>query len=421
MSDLVGNPEDRFSHNEAQVVLQQIYAELLLFQVKRVSHVLAKIRRIVGFFHRNATANRVLANKADLLGLPAHKLIIDVVTRWNSAYDMVERFAEMQPAVYSTLTSKEISSVKEKDLNTLNDDDVSLAEELISLLKPMKDITAMLCTETEPTLSIVKPLLNQLAGSLTEPLTSDSVTVKEIKAIMRKDIQSRYEKQSDILNLATALDPRFKTLPSLSDEDRFEVYRVLTSEAAKLTGSIVKVKTEPGTDPAEPTPNTNDPPLPALPSLAEENIGDDGESLTLSPASVETVTKVKDEVVETKTVLENILGDVYLVKVEPAKSPLEQAELQVSAYRKEQTLHVAKSPLQWWKQHQHMFPLVAKVAKRVLCIPATSVPSERVFSTAGDIVTQQRSRIKPKNVDMLIFLKKNLTPKPKPKKTKKSA
>ena len=190
-------------------------------------------------------------------------------------------------------------------------------------------LNPVLCTEKEPTLSIVKPLLNQLAGSLTEPLASDSMTVKEIKAIMRKDIQSRYEKQSDILNLATALDPRFKTLPSLSDEDRFEVYRVLTSEEAKLTGGIVKVKTEPGTDPAGPTNNTNDPPLPALPSLAEENVGDDGESLTLSPASVETVTKVKDEVVETKTVLENILGDVYLVKVEQAKSPLEQAELQI--------------------------------------------------------------------------------------------
>ena len=112
------------------------------------------------FFHRNATSNRVLANKADLLGLPAHKLIIDVVTRYGrticrNATCSVFHFDE-----------QEISSVKEKDPNTLNDDDVSLAEELISLLKPMKDITAILCTETEPNLPIVKPLLNQLAGSL---------------------------------------------------------------------------------------------------------------------------------------------------------------------------------------------------------------------------------------------------------------
>ncbi|KAG7278419.1 hypothetical protein CRUP_026970 [Coryphaenoides rupestris] len=35
-------------------------------------------------------------------------------------------------------------------------------------------------------------------------------------------------------------------------------------------------------------------------------------------------------------------------------------------------------------------------------------PSERVFSTAGDIVTAKRSTLSPDNVDILIFLKKNL-------------
>ena len=41
-------------------------------------------------------------------------------------------------------------------------------------------------------------------------------------------------------------------------------------------------------------------------------------------------------------------------------------------------------------------------------IPATSVPSKRVFSTAGDIVNAQTSQLLPGNVDMLIFLKDNL-------------
>ena len=36
-----------------------------------------------------------------------------------------------------------------------------------------------------------------------------------------------------------------------------------------------------------------------------------------------------------------------------------------------------------------------------------NVPSERVFSTAGDIVTAHRSALKSEFVDMLIFLKKN--------------
>ena len=37
---------------------------------------------------------------------------------------------------------------------------------------------------------------------------------------------------------------------------------------------------------------------------------------------------------------------------------------------------------------------------------ATSVPSERVFSTAGDILTDQRASLSPKHLDTLLFLKK---------------
>ena len=47
--------------------------------------------------------------------------------------------------------------------------------------------------------------------------------------------------------------------------------------------------------------------------------------------------------------------------------------------------------------------------KHLLRIPFTSVPSERVFSTARDVVTAQRAYVLPKYVDMLVLLKKILT------------
>ena len=121
--------------------------------------------------------------------------------------------------MYSALTSKDISSVKEKDLNTLSDEDISLAEELIACLKPMKDITTMLCMESEPTKSVVKAILSQLKAMLTS-IDLENATVSEMKAIMKSDIESRYAKQSNVLNMSTALDPRFKNLPYLSDEER---------------------------------------------------------------------------------------------------------------------------------------------------------------------------------------------------------
>jgi len=51
---------------------------------------------------------------------------------------------------------------------------------------------------------------------------------------------------------------------------------------------------------------------------------------------------------------------------------------------------------------------LSALAKRYLSAPPTSVHSERVFSTAEDILTDKRSCLSTDNAEKLLMLKENL-------------
>ena len=53
------------------------------------------------------------------------------------------------------------------------------------------------------------------------------------------------------------------------------------------------------------------------------------------------------------------------------------------------------------------YPFLSKVSKEYFGIAATSVPSERLFSDVGNVITTKRSSLKPEKVEKLIFLKRN--------------
>jgi hypothetical protein len=63
--------------------------------------------------------------------------------------------------------------------------------------------------------------------------------------------------------------------------------------------------------------------------------------------------------------------------------------------------------LDWWRIHVDKYPNIWKIARCVLAIPETSAPLERVFSAAANIANKKRVHLKPKTVDVLIFLRGN--------------
>jgi len=79
-------------------------------------------------------------------------------------------------------------------------------------------------------------------------------------------------------------------------------------------------------------------------------------------------------------------------------------------YKREQYLPLKKAdgsfnnPLDWWCLKQQQNPLLASIVMKVLAIPATSSPSERVFSVAGITIAKERSRLDPADAGELTFL-----------------
>ncbi|KAL2083718.1 hypothetical protein ACEWY4_021491 [Coilia grayii] len=96
-----------------------------------------------------------------------------------------------------------------------------------------------------------------------------------------------------------------------------------------------------------------------------------------------------------------LLGDDY------SESGATDPQLEVDVYAKESRPSLDSKSLEWWRANQSRFPQLASLAERYLCIPGTSVPSERVFSTAGLVVNRLLTQLTPEHVDMLVFLNKN--------------
>ena len=275
---------------------------------------------------------------------------------------MLERTTEQQEAIRIVLASdRKVSHL----IPTWQDFDV--IDSIIAALGPLGELTDALSAEKNITISAVRPLLTRLCNEILVERDTDSSLTAEMKRVIRVDLESRYgnSELSDLLDICTVLDPRFRPAePNDSIIENINVEMLLSVQACPL-GPL-------------PTQECN--------SLAE--------SKPLPPK-------------RKKTWLTKILGRPEGQSA-ATTSPSEQVAQEMDRYLHHPIIDVESFPLEWWKAQEKQFPLLGRLACCYLCICATSVPSERVFSAGGNIVTISRSSLKPARVDQLVFLAINL-------------
>ncbi|KAI2646307.1 E3 SUMO-protein ligase ZBED1 [Labeo rohita] len=133
-------------------------------------------------------------------------------------------------AISAALLSPEVRR-SEKDLCTLTEEDITVAEDIVKALQPMKSSTLVMSGENTATLSVNAPLHTQILDE-TRSSDRDSTVFKELRSAMHDNL--KYENLKEKLHVASALDPRFKSVPFISEEERDDTFTSLISEMVTL-------------------------------------------------------------------------------------------------------------------------------------------------------------------------------------------
>lgn len=337
-----------------------------VLKLERVDSALRACRHLVEAFSRSWKKKRMMKKKQAELDLPQHHLIHDVPTRWGSTFEMVSRFLEQQQAVCAVLAEDRGQwhlMPKDAIITTL--------EDVNQILTPLSNFTDALASETRVTLSSLKPVLGHITKEILGDKEEDSPLTKQMKAVMRDDLlQLRYsDGVKRVLDVSCFLDARFKE--SFSDNID-NTTKACVEEALKLH----------------------------TPTVRRELIPSEEAEMSSYP------TAKKDK--SLSGLLKHIISSAKQSRSEDDESLEGKIKAEIRLYMSSPHISPDSDPLVWWKMHDAEMPLLSNVARKYLCISATSVPSERVFSSSGYILSPYRSRLSPENVNVLTFLHFNL-------------
>ena len=144
---------------------------------------------------------------------------------------------------------------------------------------------------------------------------------------------------------------------------------------------------------------------------AETDISEDKEELPSMDDNLSDSHGPPDSKRKPPSLLVSLLGAAFTDSSQPAaqsKSVNVIAEEEMDIYCRSPSVPLSEDPLRWWQRHEGTFPLLSRLAKKILMHPRHKCVS-RVFSTAGDVITAKRSVLKAEHVDQLVFLQKNMT------------
>jgi len=370
-------------------VLKSVVSKALKANAEVVD-VIKKAENLVRFIKTNEFLVDVLENKQS-----DNEIISKLQTHepfcWKSTFEMMQCLADHRWIIASIFKEHSYTSVTAGSDSFQSVDlchsEWELLHQMVELLKPFEAAAAFFLRKTFPSVSAYPMLISGLerytrqrseskdeTGGISPPGAGqvDGVfsskrqfcpAVEDVRKLVHRELTQCCDFDvSAVETVAAALDPRFSKLKHLKRSDKTAVQGVITALC----------------DPRPPS---------ALSSSVDNSLTeDDGR------------------------VIDSLLGiSGGETNIWSSSSDDEDGEIsdEVSRYFRTKVSDKNINPLEWWKQKESSFPSLAKLAKQRLCIPATSAPSQLVFTSLGLRLSKLRSCLEPENLDMLVFLHDN--------------
>lgn len=260
---------------------------------------------------------------------------------------MCESLLRNRNAIALVLADRKVTKPRVAENLEFVESDWTTMEEMVKLLKPFHLATIVLCSESKPILSMVKPITKGIIDKHMAISLGKNCNTRMFKEAARCSLERRFKTNGvTAYQLAQFFDPRYKSLEA--EDEKFKA----------ITYNYVQ-------------------------RMLEGNNPDNEES--------------------------DMQQETALDFLFQAETNRKDSNYQFHLYVSEAQISHNLDPIIWWKNHKEKYPALYKLALKYLSIPATSAVSERTFSTAGNIVTAKRSCLSPENVNMLTFLYQNIS------------
>lgn len=278
-------------------------------------------------------------------------MIQEVSTRWNSTFYMVSRILQLSDVL--ALVCRKV--IQAPDYLTASEEKVG--KEIIKILEIFEQATKLVSADTYPTSSLIIPVICGLYENLTTIENSLETDIgKLFCSSVRRNMSSRllvYETRT-VTQMSTYLHPILRT-GFRRTENMFSAKEIVRKELSHL-------------------------------------IKDSDNNITATTSEQVVQTSVETIVEQKKPGLLD-----FLKQRKPTSNPTASAVNILHMYLETEpqqdeaeTAKAAESAGTFWTDNKHLAPLNV-LALKYLSVPATSVPSERMFSKSGYVLSSRRS------------------------------